>query len=209
MLVGLEGRKRDILSFQRAFIAKQKAFTLIELLIASSVLLILVAAAVKIFQAGESIFPVMTAKIDFQAKIRSIGDLIARDVRQAYLVDIANNSPSASCIKFRTVNGVDTDTGDYLLTADYIEYDYDDALGKITRNVVDSSNNIIESREFRGITGPPFYTIDTAGVKTTVDFKDNLNGSKRMVIAIIGRSQVRGRDLLPITLEQGVKIRNE
>lgn len=166
-------------------------------------------AVVRVLQAGESVFPVMTAKIDFQAKIRSIGNLIVRDIRQAPCWDIANNNPSASYIKFRTVDGINTTTGNYILSLDYIEYDYDNTLSKITRSVIDSGNNTTESREFIGITEPPFYTIDTGGARTTDNFKDNLNNSKRMVVAITGQSQVRERDLLPITLELDVKIRNE
>ena len=159
---------------------------------------------------GESTFPVNSARIDLQAKARSIVDWVARDVRQGANWDIANNSPSDSHIKFRKVEGIDTGSGNYLLSTDYIEYSYDSGLEKLNRYTVDSGGTILETWEFTEIVNPPFYTRDASGDKTTDEsnFSSNLLNSKKLIIEISAEKEVR-RAIVTASLEVEVKVRNE
>lgn len=172
-------------------------FTLIEVLASTLILSIILAALLITFNIGNLSNTLSTAKVDLQANVRQIIDMIANDVRQTNLIQINTNAPSVNHIKFQQVTGIDNTTGNYTLSPNYIEYTYDTVLATLTRSTVAGS------RVFTGITQSPFYSevgipLAWGGILT----------SKKLVIIISGRSQVRGA-LIDFSLTGEVKVRNE
>lgn len=153
---------------------------------------------------SEFLSVVSSAKTDLQAEVRQAIDWIAKDVRQTNLIQINTNNPSGSHIKFKKVTGIDNSTGNYALSDNYIEYDYDAVSGDLVRNEVDDGGTILQSWVFHNITQAPFYS--SQGVVLAPG--DILN-SKKLVVVIAGQGQVRSSLTLNFSLTGEVKIRNE
>ncbi len=199
---------KRIFRFPRGSQNKKCGLTLIEVLLVSLILTLILAALFITLTAGESASSVSSAKIDLQAQLRQAINWIVQDVRGATVGEIANNSPSSDHIKFRQVQGVDTATGYYILSDNYIEYNYDNNLQKITRNLVNTSGEVLQSWQFTNITQSPFYARDSSGGIVALNQSD-LSNSRKIIITIAGARTVKGSLSLTSNLSEEVKIRNE
>jgi type II secretory pathway pseudopilin PulG len=198
--------------FTHAPIAKERqsnaqlvrGFTLVEVLVAAALLITVISALFLTLSKGELFNDITSKKADLQAKARRILDWVAKDVRQTNLIQINTNSPSADYIKFKQVTGIDNTTGNYTLSTNYIEYSYDSASDALTRNEVDDGGVVLNSWPFDNITQSPFYS--DAGVPLAAGA---ILTSKKLVIVISSRDQVRGSLPLTVSLTEEIKIRNE
>jgi len=204
-----------MLVYLRNFRANRKGFTLIEILVVASILVVVMTGLVLTLNTGERNSAITQAKADLQAKVRSIMDLIVRDVRQTNLNEINKvaSAPGVHHIKFKTVTGIDEDTGNYSLSTDYIEYTYDPNALSLTCNIVNDAGAILQSRVFNDITNIRFRSrldpkaippVDEDLAKDTIIAAD----SRKLIITIAAQSQVN-RLTLNFSLTGGVKVRNE
>ncbi len=179
------------------------------MLVSVLILVAIVSALAIVFAIGENTKSTSAAKVDLQAHVRQVIDVLARDVRQTISWDIGNNNPSPTHIKFRPVQEWNSTTDTLVLGNNYIEYTYNATSGTITRALLDASNNTIEQREFHNITVDPFYTIDLTNSTVVPLNEGDLLNSRRMVLTVTGQSQLRGGRTLTHTLSEEVKVRNE
>ncbi|MBI5144596.1 MAG: prepilin-type N-terminal cleavage/methylation domain-containing protein [Candidatus Omnitrophica bacterium] len=199
---------RKIFCFPRASQNRKCGFTLVEVLLVSLILTLILAALFITLTTGESVSAISSAKIDLQAQLRQVINWITQDIRRATVGEIANNSPSSNHVKFRQVQGVDTTTGYYILSDNYIEYNYDNNLQKITRSLVNPAGEILQSWQFNNIAQPPFYTRDASGGIVSLNQSD-LSNSRKIIVTITCLKTVKGSLNLTSNLSQEVKIRNE
>ena len=205
MLGGLTGGLQRIFSFLRALHVKKSGFTLIEILLVGFLLSVVMAAlllSLTTVQLSNSVSP---ARADLQAEVRLMMDWIVKDVRQTNPIQINNNSPSGNHIKFQQVTGIDNTTGQYTLSPNYIEYNYDNVTGILSRN--DIINGVAqETWAFNNITQSPFYT--QVGPNVLLQPGDILT-SKKLIIIIAAQKQLRQSSILNFSLSEEVKLRNE
>jgi hypothetical protein len=148
-----------------------------------------------------------SARADLQGEIRRTLDWIVNDIRQTVSWEVANNSPSASYIKFRQVQGWNTATDTFLLSTEYITYTYDSGASTITRRLLDAGGNTLQSWTFNNIIQAPFGTLNSSGLTVPLNSGDLLT-SRKIIVSISGQSQIRGR-IIDYALTEKVKIRNE
>jgi len=148
-----------------------------------------------------------SARADQQGEVRRTLDWIVNDIRQTVSWEIANNSPSPEHIKFRQVEGWNTATDTFLLSANYIEYTFDINTNTVTRSLVDGSGNTLQSWVFNNIVQAPFSTINSSGLTVPLNSGDLLTSTK-IVVLISGQNQIRGKTIT-YSLTEEVKIRNE
>lgn len=204
MLVGRKGGGIEILVYPHALRVKKISFTLVEVLIVVFILTIIISALFFTLTTGQFSNAVISAKADLQAKVRGAMDWVVKDVRQTNLIQINTHNPSVNHIKFKKVTGIDNATGQYTLSSNYIEYNYDSASGELTRKQVDETGSVLGSWTFNNITQAPFYVAP----EDPLDPGDILT-SKKLVIVIAAQTQVRNSLTLNRTLTEEVKIRNE
>lgn len=186
-----------------------KAFTLIELLIGIGLLCLILASLFMALNAADISSAVGLSKVDLQARVRQSLDSIIKDVRSAVSWEMANNNPSDTYIKFRQVQGWDAGNSTFFLSANYIEYSYDNAADRITRRVIDNANNVLEVKYLNNVLKEPFYTVNLAGNAIVPLNQADLLNSRRLVIEIASSSPIRGALKHDFSLRQEVKIRNE
>ena len=205
MSVGQKGKEIEAYSYPRTSLLKKTGFSLIEILVVCLILGVILGALFISLTSGDLPNSVNSAMTDLQGKVRLIMDWMIKDVRQTNLIEINSNSPSTDHIKFKKVTGIDNGTGNYTLSADYIDYSYDSVSGELTRSEIDgTTGDILRSLVFDNITQSPFYT-DT-GVPLVAG---GILTSKKLIVVIAGQSQARHSVTLTHTLTQEVKIRNE
>lgn len=193
---------------------KNSGFTIIEALLTALFLGVIFGALFLTLNIGQLSSSTNAGKVELQDKVRRLLDWVSRDSRHTTSGEIAANNPSSSYIKFRQVLGLDTGTGYYILSSDYIEYAYDLANKKITRRLLDSSGNTLNSWEFDNITKPPFYTRDSGGAIVPLS-QSYLLSSRRLIVDIDAEKQVCevrvSQNCLNLTLalSEEIKIRNE
>jgi prepilin-type N-terminal cleavage/methylation domain-containing protein len=183
---------------------KKSAFTLLEILIAAAILSVVLACLFTTLNIGQLSFSMNSAKVELQSYVRLVMDRLVKDVRDTNLLEINNNSPSVDHIKFRKVSGIDNGSGSYTLSANYIEYTYDGNSGVLTRNIIDGSNNILQSLTYNDITQSPFYIASGNPLVA-----NGILTSKSLFIVISAQKQTRGSNVLNFSLTEEVKIRNE
>lgn len=189
-------------------------FSLVEVIVASFIFMVVLSALYIVLNIGDKINYEGAARVDLQSNIRQVLDIITQDVRQARLTDIAVITNTCDYLKFHRAKGcctVEDGREKADLSTYYIEYAYyGDPDYKITRQILDASENVLETRDFYNIYGSPFYTLDNAGAKQplTGHTTDFLN-STVLIIEINGQTEVRGSRTLSLTLEELAKIRNE
>jgi hypothetical protein len=94
----------------------------------------------------------------------------------------------------------------YVLSPEYVEYVYDAGTNVLTRNIVDSSGNIVNSWFFQDIISPPFFTFDTLG--NVIPLGTEIQQSRMLIILIKVQKQARGGVNIDSTITTEVKIRN-
>lgn len=197
-----------ISNYRRSLRNNPEGFSLIEVLIVAFILSVLTAGLILALNIGEFSNTVTSAKLDLDASLRQLLPWILKDVRQAVRWEIASdtNQPSSTHIKFKQVQGWDSVNETWVWSEDYIEYEYDPALKKITRRLIDENGNIIQTWEFNDIIEAPFYTRYDDAVK---EFKkEDLQTSGQLIIVISMQKQAQGSLSIPFILKAEAKIRN-
>ncbi|MCM8795185.1 MAG: hypothetical protein NC928_00620 [Candidatus Omnitrophica bacterium] len=208
MSVGKKGADRGVFRFPRALPDEIKGLTLVEVLVVAFIWLIVIAALFMVLNIGYFSNDISSTKMDLQSEVRRVIDCIIKDVRQAVSWEMANNNPSVNYIKFRQVEGVDTSTGDIEFSSNYIEYIYDANLSKITRRLLYSNGEVIQSMEFNNIIKAPFSTRDPTNGEIVPLESETLLNSRKLIVEISGQRQVRGTLNIDFTLKGEIKIRN-
>lgn len=185
----------------------KRAFTIIEILIAVLIGAFMVTALFYVLNSGQNINDLSSVKVAAGSQARRVSDWISSDLRQAVVWDIANNSPSATHIKFRPVLGWDIAGDTYQLDTNYIEYNYDAAANTLTRNLVNGAGAVLSSWVFNDITAQPFFTRDGAG---TLIALDNSVGTSKKVVTLISVNKISDKGVnSSASLTAEIKIRNE
>jgi hypothetical protein len=206
--------------------SKIKSFTLIEVMVSFSILIIALTGIFLILDFGESSSPIDLTQVNVSARARIITNRVTNDLRSAYLKDIEENEPSCSYLKFRKVQGVKTDAAghyyelsrsfnlggiEYSDCSDYIEYSYDSDTGKLARlyQVINNVNGniLLESRvEYRDITEEVFYLLDSGGNQVCLNETDLDNF---IIVVIRVEEQTGGSNQVNSSLTRRVKVRND
>lgn len=167
----------------------------------------MVTALLYILIGGLNVNDLSSAKVAAQSQARRVSDWLSRDLRQAVVWDLANNSPSTTHIKFRPVSGWDIAGNTYQLDADYIEYNYDANAKTITRKSLNGAGAVLNSWVFNDIITPPFFTRDSSG--DLIDLDSSIGTSKK-IVTLISVNKVSERGVsLTVSLTTEIKIRNE
>jgi len=183
----------------------KRAFTVIEILISALIGAFMVSVLFYILNSGQNVNDLSSAKVAAQAQARRVSDWISRDLRQAVVWDLANNSPSSTHIKFRPVLGWDIVGNTYQLDANYIEYNYD--AGTLSRNLVNGVGAVLNSWVFKDIAVQPFWTRDGSGNLIALD---NSVGTSKKVVTLILVNKVSNKGVnRTASLTAETKIRNE
>ena len=185
----------------------KNAFTIIEVLIAAIVGVFMVTGLFYILNSGQNINDLSSVKVAAQTQARRVIDWIGRDLRQTVVWELANNSPSATHVKFRPVLGWNIAGNTYQLDTNYIEYNYNAGARTLTRNTVDATGTVLKSWVFSDIVAQPFFTRDALGNLIVLD---NTVGTSKKVITLISVNKVSDKGVnstISLTLE--TKIRNE
>lgn len=189
--------------------AKRRGFTLVEVLLVSFILGVVLVGLFLTLNIGQRSFSLSSAKVDLQSQVRAVINWVINDVRDTNPIEINSNDPGPDHIKFRKVTGIDNSTGNYAVTANYIEYTYNPASFTLTRSEVDPGGVVLKSIPFYEITQSPFYN-GLGGVLQTGDIIRSWDtGGKRLIIVISGRKQLRGSEILDFSLTEEAKVRNE
>ena len=184
-----------------------------ELLIASLIFSVILAALFITLNIGQLSFSTSSAKISVQSQVRLAMDWLIKDLRQAISWNIAsianpNNNPTTIHLKFN-LWAWNSSSNTWDLSADYVEYNYDAVAKKITRAYYNDTTKETSFLEFYDITEAPFYTfyIDAGNPANILD-ADQLRNNRRLNIVISGQKLVRGSLFVPFNLKSEVKIRN-
>lgn len=208
MWPGMKEGELKIFNYLHILRHKRSGFSLIELAIASLILLVISACLFMTLNIGQLSFPVISTKIEVQSKVRLAMDWILKDLRQAISWNIASdpNNPTVDHLKFNlwTWNSV-TNTWD--LSNSYIEYIYDANSKTLTRTRVENGQTMV--LEFSDLDDSPFYTTyvvvnDPSNVLEAVQLRNN----RKLIIVLKGLKNVRGTLNVPFNLKAEVKIRN-
>jgi len=179
-----------------------RGFTIVEVLSVSFILITVFAAMFITLTTGEFSNAVSSAKADLQANVRTAMNSVLNDVRQTSLIQINSNNPSAGHIKFKKITGIDNVTGSYSLSANDIEYTYNQSSFSLERS--ETGPGVSKVQIFNDITEAPFYS--ATGVPLEAG---GILSSKKLVVVMSGRNHVRGDLDLNFSLTEEVKIRNE
>lgn len=207
---------------------KNKAFTLIEVLVSSSILVVALAGVFLVFNFGQTQSPIELNRMDASAQARIIINRITNDLRGAVVWDINNHNPSDSYIKFRKLReSIDyaADTEDdksyYVFLyncesyndgetcfADFVEYFYDEETKKlrrsfITKRIFKNQENQIVEKVIENETSVSFEDI----IESPFDISEL--GSGFILIDIVVGGLGGARAPAPVFLTQKIKIRNE
>lgn len=198
---------------QRAFLCpltllnNQRAFTIIEVLVAALIGSFVVGVLFYILSTGRDANDLSSVKVAAQAEARRVSDWINKDLRQTVVWELANNSPSPTHIKFRPVLGWDIAGNTYQLDTNYIEYNYNAGAQALTRNLVNGAGAVLNSWVFSDIIAQPFFTRDSLGNLIALD---NSVGTSKKVVTLISVNKISDKGVsLTTSLTLETKIRNE
>jgi prepilin-type N-terminal cleavage/methylation domain-containing protein len=184
---------------------KVRGFTIVELMVVCAIMGIMMSALLMALQAGGTTNEIGSAKVDLESEVRMLVDWISRDVRQAKIQEMNNNTPATGHIKF-TLWAWNNLTNATDLSDSYIEYSYDSANQILSRNFQDE-NSTIFAVNFTNITMPPFYT--SYSNEDSNSFSNaTLLETRTLIIAVKKEKIVKDRNL-NFTLVEQVRVRNE
>jgi len=213
MLIGLKGKGIKVFNCLHASPDKIRGFSLVEVLVTTLILSVIFSALIVTLNIGQASFAASNSKIIIQSQVRMAMDWVVKDLHQSISWNVAstispNNNPTTKHLKFHlwSWNSV-TNTWD--LSADYIEYNYDDTLNKLTRTFYNDTTKTNMVIEFQNIVEDPFYTtyIGPGDPGNILDV-DQLRNNRTLTIVISGEKLVRGTLYMPFALQTEVKIRN-
>lgn len=191
-------------NFQQLSLNKNKAFTLIELLIVALILGVILSGLFATLNIGNFSFSTSSAKLELQSYVRLTMERLIRDIRDTNLLEINNNNPSTNHIKFRKVSGIDNSTGMLTFSPDYIEYNYNNVSNELSRYIVHEDGTILRNSTYSNIMQAPFYSAPGDPLAA-----GEILSSKSLVIVIASQKQVKDSLFLNFSLAEEVAIRNE
>jgi type II secretory pathway pseudopilin PulG len=194
----------------------KKTFTLVEVLVSITIIVISAVIFFSTLNRKESFYGRILTEIDLQAEARSILNLIAQDMHQTSAEEAANNSPSPTYIKFRQVTGVDTTSGNYIFSPNYITYTYNSNDKKLSRIETDNGGSVIGTREFGSnsedilVKTFAFSTVNE-GTDTVVPLnQSDLSLSKKLIAAITVEKEMSGTTTkVEKSLTSQISVRND
>ena len=190
-----------------ASLNKRSGFTLIELLMAALIGASLVGVLFYTLNSGDKMNDLSSAKVFAQSEVRRISDWVTRDLHQAVVWDLANNSPTPTHIKFQPVLGWDIAGSTYQRDSNSIEYVYDSDADTLTRKLLDPAGGVLKSWIFSDVVTQPFFTRDSLG--NLIDLDNSIGTSKKIVsIITVTKSSRKGVPMM-FSLTAETKIRNE
>lgn len=136
-----------------------RGFTLLEVLIAAFILSIILGALFVTLNISQTTYALNSARVGLQAELKGVMDIVAKDLRQAFCSNInsVGYGPSITHLKFNLWSW-DEVSKSRIVSAAYIEYNYDPALKILTRTLVDAAGITTSVLKFYNITEAPFYT---------------------------------------------------
>jgi hypothetical protein len=174
-------------------------------MVVSFIMVIIMSALVMMLRVAEMSTGIGTAKIDLESDVRLLVSMMVKDIRQAKIQELHNNTPATDYIKYNVWVWNDANhTQDK--TDEYVEYEYDDASRVVTRRFI-VDNDTMDEVAFSNITMPPFYTSYTSATVNSFSSATLLN-TRRLIVAVKKERIVRGRDL-NFTMVEEMRIRNE
>ena len=184
-----------------------RAFTIVELMAASAILVILMSGLLMVLQHGELITGIGTAKVDLEAEVKMLTEWITKDLRQTNSVNLTSiaNDPNYAHLKFNLWVW-DNATKNITYSDSYIEYNYYSSNQTLDRGYYDASTGTAFNNTFYDITLPPFYTSYTN--ESDNDFDSTDLRMEGLITVIKKEKTVRGR-VLNFTMVEKVRIRNE
>ncbi len=201
----MKGSKHRVLSLPRNLRIKFRGFTIVELVVASAILVILMSGLLMILQNSEFTTGIGTAKVDLEAEVKMLTEWITKDFRRAQIVNLTNNAPGYDHLKFNLWDCNNT-TGNITYSDSYVEYSYDSTNQTLLREYYDEGTDSLFNNTFTNITLAPFYTSYTN--ETAYGFVENDLRMEGLIIVIKKEKIVRNRDL-NFTMVERVRIRNE
>jgi prepilin-type N-terminal cleavage/methylation domain-containing protein len=205
MLPGQKDKGSGVLRLPRKFPDKLKGFTIVELMVVSLITGIIMSALFMTLQVGELTYEIGSAKVDLESEVRTLVDWISRDLRQAKIQEMNNNTPATDHIKFSlwTWNNTTNTTN---LKSSYIEYSYASANQTLSRNYRDEGSTIF-TVNFKNITMAPFYTSYTN--ETSNSFSNATLLTSRKIIVAVKKTKVVKNKNLNFSMVEEVRVRNE
>lgn len=163
-------------------------FTLVELLIATSIGLFLLSAAYSIFIIQNKTLNTQEQVVDMQRNVRAVMDMMTRETRMAGYdpagvnadLDSSNNFSGVTASSSQLEIKADLDGNAIVSAGECIIYAFDSGCLCITRNVGDGSQILAENIE-----AFDFQYIDSAGNATTADSE-----VRKVRIRIRGRTSI-------------------
>ncbi len=203
----MKGNKQRVLNLPRNLLIKFRGFTILELVVASAIMVILMTGLLVILQHGEFATGIGTAKVDLEAEVKMLTEWITKDLRQANIVNLTStdNAPDYAHLKFN-LWAWDNTTKNIAYSNSYINYTYYIGNQTLFREYYDEDSANLFNNTFTNITLPPFYTSYTN--ETVNDFVGNDLRMDGLVIVIRKEKAVRGR-ILNFTMIEKVRVRNE
>jgi hypothetical protein len=174
-------------------------------MLVSVILFIILSALVMTLNVGEMASCIGSAKVDLEAEVKMLVDWITRDIRQAKIQELYNNTPTTDHVKFNLWVW-DNATFEQQNTDQYVEYEYDSPNQTLSRRLIEDDATANEWN-FTDISMSPFYTSYTNETVNSFNSTILLN-TRRLIVAIKKSKTVRNRPLNSTMVEE-VKIRNE
>lgn len=183
----------------------RSGLTIIELAIAMGIMTIILMALVMTLRVGDFASGIGTAKVDIQSDVKMILDWVTRDIRQAKIQDLHDNTPATDYMRFNLWEWNNTSCAQEESDQE-VEYDYDALTNTLTRRFIENGTVSYE-QSYSGVTMAPFYTSYTD--ETTHDFNNQTLLNSRSVIVAIKKEATARNKVLNFTMVEKVRIRNE
>ncbi|HOU36447.1 MAG TPA: prepilin-type N-terminal cleavage/methylation domain-containing protein [Candidatus Omnitrophota bacterium] len=183
----------------------QRGFALVEVMIASFIMVVIMGALVMTLRVGDLSTAVGTERVDLESEVKMLMHWMSKDIRQAKIQELYNNTPSTDHIMFNLWEW-DNATLSQLKTDEFVEYEYDPSAHVLARRYI--VDNVIEHEvNFTGIAMHPFYTSYANESSNSFNGTALLTG-RRLIVAIKKEKEARGR-IMNFTMHEEIRIRNE
>ncbi|HNQ50206.1 MAG TPA: prepilin-type N-terminal cleavage/methylation domain-containing protein [Candidatus Omnitrophota bacterium] len=180
-------------------------FTLVEVMISAFIMMVIMAALVMTLRVGDLSTAIGTERVDLESEVKMLVHWLSKDIRQAKIQELYNNTPSADHIKFNLWEW-DNATLSQIKTDEFIEYEYDPSAEVLTRRYI--VDNVTEHEvNFTDIVMHPFHTSYTN--ESAYSFNGtSLLSNRRLIVAIKKEKEARD-SLINFTMFEEIRIRNE
>lgn len=174
-------------------------------MIASFIMIVIMGALVMTLRVGDLSTAVGTDLVDLESEVKMLMHWMSKDIRQAKIQELYNNTPSTDHIMFNLWEW-DNATLSQLKTDEFIEYEYNPSEQVLSRRYI--VDNVTEQEvNFTDITMHPFYTVYANESSNSFNGTALLTG-RRLIVAIKKEKESRG-NTINFTMHEAIRIRNE